>query len=245
VVALARETGRVTIPLSPIDALSCWFTLCAQLGAPPCSRGRGQVVDREVGREALARLGDLASAVDRAVFELNPIRTLTRMATSDAWWYCPLTYSYSNYSRDGYAPHRLAFHDVPAQPGGRRRGATLGGAGLALSARSAATEQAAVYAAWVAEAECQRTVYVQSGGQPGNRRAWEDDAANAITHGFFRATLPALGGAYLRPNFNGFADFQHEAAQRLHDTLVRGGDHGSALEAIDARYALALRLRGG
>src|SRR5205085_2994724 len=98
--------------------------------------------------------------------------------------------------------------------------------------------EAAAFAAWVAGEACQRTVYVLSGGQPGNRVAWEDDLANEVTHGFFRDLLPTLDRAYLRPNAPGFPAFQAEAGPAVVECLRgRATAKGTlaALEAVRAR----------
>ncbi len=107
------------------------------------------------------------------------------MSTTDDIAYCPLAFGYSNYARTAYRPHRLSFGAIPSARLGPV-GATLGGAGLAVSAHCVHRELALTYAVWVADPDCQRTLYVESGGQPGSRTAWTDKAANALTAGYFR-----------------------------------------------------------
>ena len=57
--------------------------------------------------------------------------------------------------------------------------------------------------------------YVTYGGQPGSRTAWQSDACNALTGGFFRNTLPVMDQAYLRPTHAGFVPFFHDATLKL------------------------------
>ena len=91
------------------------------------------------------------------------------MAAGDTIAYCPFAYGYSNYSRDGYARRLLKFGGLVDD-----LRSTLGGTGLAISARTANKAMAVEYARYAAGAECQRTIYTQGGGQPGHRAAWLD-----------------------------------------------------------------------
>ena len=122
---------------------------------------------------------------------------------------------------------------------------TLGGAGLAVSASSAAVAEAVAYAAYVADPEVQRTVYVQGGGQPGHRSAWTDEAVNAAAGGFFRRTLAAVDAALLRPRHDGFLAFQEAAGDLVHGTLRHGGDPDEVLAALDAAWRGSHAERAG
>jgi multiple sugar transport system substrate-binding protein len=167
---------------------------------------------------------------------MNPIAIWERMSTTDDIAYCPLAFGYSNYARDGYRPSRLSFANIPSSGALGCVGATLGGAGLAISKHCADIEAAAEYTSWVASAECQRTLYVQSGGQPGNRRAWTDPEANALTNDYFRKTLPTLENAFLRPRFRGFTDFQTGAFDVVWKFLKDNQSPETALNALDELY---------
>jgi multiple sugar transport system substrate-binding protein len=142
---------------------------------------------------------------------MNPIATWERMSTTDNIAYCPLAFGYSNYARVGYRTHCLSFGAIPSAGQGPV-GATLGGAGLAVSAHCVHRDTALEYAVWVAGERSQRTLYVASGGQPGSRTAWTDDAANALTGDYFRNTLPVLEKAWLRPRHEGFEAYQNRGA---------------------------------
>ena len=113
---------------------------------------------------------------------------------------------------------------------------TIGGTGLAVSAASRFPEQALDFARFVAEAECQRTMYVQHGGQPGHRGAWIDPEADRLTGGFFSSVLPVMQRGYLRPRYHGYLHFQDQAGDPLRDCLMKGGDPDEALDAMDAMY---------
>ncbi len=233
--AKAQRRGFVALPLLPLDALMSFFSLCAAAGEPCFSRDDGRVVSRENGERALWALKTLADhAIDGALFA-NPIAIWERMSTTDDIAYCPLAFGYSNYSRPGYRRSLVSFTNVPTGAG-----ATLGGAGLAITANCADVNAAAEYAAWVAGAECQRTLYVESGGQPGNRRAWIDPGANAIANGYFRDTLSALEHAFVRPRYAGFVEFQTAAAKPVAACVKGGESPAGALDALNDLYAGSL-----
>jgi len=228
--------GFVSLPLFPLDSLMCFFTLCANAGLPPFFEDSNRVVNHDAGESALLRLRALAkSSIDDALTE-NPIAVWERMSTTDDIAYCPLAFGYSNYARNGYRPSLLSFTNIPSTGALGCAGATLGGAGIAISKRCSAIESAVQYATWVAGADCQRTLYVQSGGQPGNRRVWMDPEANALTNGFFQSTLPMLEKAFLRPRFAGFPKFQSAAFDVIWRFLKGEGSPEVTLNTLDELY---------
>jgi multiple sugar transport system substrate-binding protein len=238
VLALARRSrsARVAVPLSPVNAICCFLSLCAGHGDPP-GTDHTRLADRHVGAHALGILRHLVEDGHPAMLALDPPRTLDLMATTDEVLYCPLLFGYSNYSRPGYAPRLCRFTDIPsAEPDHPPAGAILGGTGLAISSRCRAINEACRYARWVASPGCQRTIYVQSGGQPGNRVAWTDPTVNAATDDFFLNTLATLDRSYLRPRYDGFIAFQDQAGVVLHDYLRTGVDQRTVLDRLDRLY---------
>lgn len=239
VLTLARDTRAVAVPLTRQSALGAFFTLCAGQGAEPC-HGL-QVVEPEVGFWALEQLKAIYATIDSSCLEMSPIAVLNVMASSDDIAYVPLSYSYSNYARAGYAPRVLAFHDIPAHGESSPRGATLGGAGIAISARSRHTAEALEYVTWVAGGECQASLYVLSGGQPAHRAAWEDELANRITNDFFRHTRRTLEQGFLRPNYAGFPAFQRKAGAVVQDFLAGGRTPRESWETLNALYTASTK----
>jgi multiple sugar transport system substrate-binding protein len=97
---------------------------------------------------------------------------------------------------------------------------------------------------WLAGQQCQRTLYVESGGQPASRTAWLDPHANELTNGYFVATLPVLEKAWLRPRFAGF-----EHLQTLAQTPIRLFMRGErkcreTLKELDRLYTGVLADKG-
>jgi len=209
VLDLAKH-GFVTVSAFPIDMLMHGYTFCAALGHAPFTGDC--VAPDDVLAAALTELRKLVSLCDPACLERNPIRTAEWMSrTSDPRAaYCPFAYGYSNYSRPRYAPFPLKAGDLVTF-NGRRLRSTLGGAGLAVSSKTKHPRACMDFAAFTAAPETQMGVYFQSGGQPGHRAAWIDDAVNEASNGFFRDTLQTLDESLLRPQFPGYMDFQDAA----------------------------------
>lgn len=229
---LARiRRGFVSVPLWPLDALMCFFSLCANAGEPVFAQDKMRI-SRESGECALMLLRQLQDCSSPTAHSENPIAIWERMSTTDEVAYCPLAFGYSNYARPGYRFNLLSFGTIPSSGYGPI-GATLGGTGLAISSHSPHRELALQYATWVASRECQQTLYVESGGQPAAKSAWSDDHANEITSGYFRDTLPVLEQAWLRPRFAGFASYQNIAAETIHCFLQGRLSSDEALDDLN------------
>lgn len=232
--ALARR-GLVRFPAIPVDSLMHFYMLCCALGeCPPASDD--VLIDPDVGAEALTWLCELVKLCPPEILKSNPIATYEAMSQRDDIAYCPFAYGYSNYARDGYAPQTLEFGDLCSIGGRGRLRSTLGGTGLAISAKCQNRQAALEYVCFVAGAECQRTLYVQSGGQPVHRAAWTDRDANRLTHDYFLQTLPALDRAYVRLRYCGYIRFQDQAGAVVHDFLSKGGDARSVIGELQSLY---------
>ncbi len=79
----------------------------------------------------------------------------------------------------GMLKHVLHYTDVVSFNDKKLR-TTIGGTGLAVSSFSKHKDIAVDFASMVVSGECQRTLYVQHGGQPGHRSAWIDAEANRL-----------------------------------------------------------------
>jgi multiple sugar transport system substrate-binding protein len=239
VLSLAKfRRGFVSPALSPLDSLMCFFTLCANLGEPPFN-GTGQVVGKEIGQHALERLRILAEHSFQGAMAANPIAIWERMSSSDEIAYCPLAFGYSNYARNGYRSKLISFAPIPSSGRGPV-GATLGGAGVAVPASCRHLDLALEYISWVTGKECQRTLYVESGGQPASKTAWLAPHANELTNSYFATTLPVLENAWLRPRFAGFESFQIKALAMVSQFLGARISCRETLNQLDELYRNAL-----
>jgi multiple sugar transport system substrate-binding protein len=233
-----RAAGQswLALPSIPIDALMSFCSLCANAGEDPFVGGPEQVVSRGTARWALELLRELLALGHPESLDWNPIRTLDRMSQSDEVAYVPLLFGYSNYARAGFRPRLLRFGGIPSAGPRAGGGAILGGTGLAISARCRHKAEAAAFADWVCGAETQAGLYVQAGGQPGNRLAWLDAEANVLCQGFFADTLPTLQAAFLRPRYNGFMAFQDQAGAAIHAWLREGGSGEALIDRLNQIY---------
>jgi len=235
VLALARA-GHVEVPAAPINCLMDFFCLVLAHGDTPCATPE-RVASPAAGRAALASLRELLQFADPGAWHRNPIGSLDLLASAanTRLAYCLFPYGYSNYSRDGYAAHRLTYGDLPLFAG-RPLQTVLGGTGLAVSALRPNRAAAAAYAQFCVDGEIQRTAYTAAGGQPGHRSAWLDDACNRITHDYFRRTLPALDRAWLRPRHDGYLGFQEHGGEVVHAALRGTLADDAALDRLDTLY---------
>ena len=205
VLELARA-GRVLWPGKPIDAFSSLVTVASNAGARPMSDD-GLFLPAQEALAALAMLHELAAHVPADNLSMNPIQVADALSDGDRFAYSPLLFGYTNYARSGFRPKRLRYVDIPRGLRGVA-GSLLGGAGVAVSARSRSQAEAIDHAFWLASAAVQTGVYFDGGGQPGNSVAWDDDRTNKQTLDFFRGTRATLEGAYLRPRTPNYIDLQ-------------------------------------
>jgi multiple sugar transport system substrate-binding protein len=111
------------------------------------------------------------------------------------------------------------FADIPS--GGRGlAGSTLGGAGLAVPARSARQDAAADFAGWCCSAAVQRGIIAANGGQPAHRTAWEDPAVNADAAQFYAATRATIDAAWIRPREPWWPYFQRHAGEATRRGII-------------------------
>lgn len=228
------EKGLVAFAGIPIDVLMAFYMFCCTLGEEPC-REEGKLISDKTGTEALRLFKRLAGGLKTENFSRNPIQIYELMSSSDEIAYCPFAYGYSNYAREGYAKSRLRFHDLVTLEGNNLI-STLGGTGLAISSSSKYIDTALEYAAYVASADCQQTVFFTNGGQPGHLSAWGNAELNRQTDNYFSATLPALQRAFLRPRYAGHMYFQDHAGDIVRDYLISGGSESEVLERLNSLY---------
>jgi multiple sugar transport system substrate-binding protein len=227
---LAKE-GRVAFAGISIDLLMAFYALCSTQGQDPFLEDEWAVPEW-LGVQVLEQLRELAMLVTPEIFHWNPIAVYEALAGREDLAYCPFAYGYSNYSRRGVAQNLLHFGDM-VTINGRKLRTTLGGTGLAISANCTHLEAAVAYSVFTASPDCQRTLFVDHGGQPGHRSAWLDEEANRITHNYFAHTLPALDRAYLRPRYPGYLHFQDHAGDLAREYLLSGGDPKAVLVKLE------------
>lgn len=234
VLDLARR-GLVGFALVPINALMTFFGMAVNLGH---AVGRdGVLVDRDAAAEVLEALREIVALMSPRCLTLDPIGIYEWMGRQvDAPAYSPFGYGYTNYSRDGYCRFPLVFADAPGFGDNGPRGTVLGGTGIAVSASSPHRDIAIDYAFWIAGAECQKGLFFESGGQPANAVAWDDDACNGAARNFFRNTRRTIESAWLRPRYDGYMRFQDEGGDIVHACLSGEATVGETVERLQRAY---------
>ena len=235
--ALAKD-GKVAIPAIPIDVLMNFYMFCIAFGEEPFTQ-TGEVVSKNTGIQALQSMRSLYSRIDKKLFQCNPIQVAELMTTTNDYWYCPFAYCYSNYTRAGYAKNLLTYADL-VQFGKERLRSTIGGTGISVSSFTKHKQEAVDFAAFICSEECQSTLYVQHGGQPGHGKAWTNIMANLLTGSFFQTVLPVMKNGYMRPRYNGYLHFQDHAGLPVQQYLLHGGNPEDVLKEIDRIYKQSL-----
>jgi multiple sugar transport system substrate-binding protein len=238
--AVQREGMKLAIPLGPVDAITVFLSLASNLGETPFAQPRA-VVSHECGRQVVEAMCRLTSLCGPEIFELTPVTMMDRMSNSDELVYCPLAYSYNNYSRAGFRPHLCLYADMPALGAHGPRGSHIGGTGLAVSARCKWPAEAAQYAAYVASGACQRGEYFFSGGQPAHSDAWDDPRVNGAANNFFGNTRRTIELAYVRPRYDGYMQFQYEAGRLIQRCVQEDGNVDQLLRDLNSLYQKTLR----
>lgn len=234
VLNLAR-LGCVAFALVPINALMTFFGMAKNKNYPLAEGG--QLLSRDAATDVLEIMREITALLNPKCLELDPIGIYEWMSRDpDAPAYSPFGYGYTNYSRDNYRAFCLHFTDAPGFNDNGPRGSVIGGTGIAVSATSPHKDVAIDYAFHIASAECQKNLFFQSGGQPANALAWEDDACNAATQNFFRNTRNTLETAWLRPRYNGYMDFQDKGGDIVHTFLRGNANVTNTVDRLQAAY---------
>jgi multiple sugar transport system substrate-binding protein len=231
---LARA-GHVLLPLRPPHTLMTFFTLSGNLGRACATDGPGDLIDAETGATVFEMMREIAGFIDPACFGMDPIAVYEKMAEAGSAIACsPLGYGYVSYSMTGFRPNLIKFTDIPVAGSDGPRGSALGGTGIAVSAFSKAPGKATDFAYWVSSGDVQKGIYGASGGQPGHADAWEDEAVNAATADFYRATRATLEGAWVRPRHDGYMAFQQAGSDRINAGLT--GKEPAAVVIADLNH---------
>lgn len=234
-VGLARRKLAV-MPAFDADLFLHFLMLVKALGASPCAEAE-RIAPPGIMSEALDLLRELTGPMPREIFDWNPIQVAERMTTTDDFAWNAFAYTYNNYARDGFAPARLRFGNlISLAPKGPRLTSVLGGTGIAISTHCSQVETALDYTCFVANGTTQRTLYVNAGGQPSHRAAWEDPAADALCGGFFSDTRATQEEAFVRPRYSGYVPLQTKAGKALQEALRDGRGAKPVLEKLDTLY---------
>lgn len=239
VVDLARM-GRAQMPAFCSDLFLNFMGLCVSRGSVVAANPE-QLADHEIGVQCMEELCQLANLMPDEIYSMNPIALYERMSNEDTIAYCPFAYTYSNYSRSGFAARHLRFSLPVALDNYTPMRTVLGGTGIAISTDCQNTALALEYSRFVAGRTCQRTLYGLSGGQPARRSAWQDPLLNQITDDFFSRTATGIETAYVRPRYCGYVGLQERAGEALVEYCKHRGNPLEVLDQINALYRANLK----
>ena len=227
---LATKKLYIGMALCPTDCLCSFLSLTAQMGSP-IKENNELLVEPSIGLKALSMLRSMRDAFHPKALDWNPIALYDHMAEHNDIAYSPLAFCYTNYSRIGFRKNILKYHTAP-----EINKVVLGGAGIAITSSCSNVHEAANYAAWICAGEIQSTIYVNAQGQPGNKTAWENKQANALTNNFFSSTMPSLTNAHVRPRYQGWPKFQTFLGETIHAYLLHDTAPALVLEKLQAAY---------
>ena len=242
-VALAQRKLAV-IPGFNADLFLHFVMLVKSLGAEPCA-DQEKIAPRELMRQAVELLRELSAPMPRDIFTMNPIQVAERMTTTDDLAWNAFAYTYNNYARPGFANKQLCFGNLLSlKPGGPRLRSVLGGTGIAISANCENVTAAMDYALFAANGHTQKTIYVQAGGQPSHRAAWDDKFADQLCGGFFSGTRLTQEEAIVRPRYSGYVALQTDGGNALQEHLRDGCSLDATLEKLDQLYRESRKCGG-
>lgn len=228
-----RNSLSLAIGLSGVHSLMTFFTLMANLGTPCATTQEEPFADKPTARGVLGLLRGLLEFCPRDVVDWNSIRLHDEMASRDDLVFCPAVYCYATYAEaDQRRP--LRFHDLPGPTG--HSGSTIGGTGLAVSAKCRHREAAFDYVRFAAELATQR-VFAEHHGQPAHRALWLDETINERFGGCYQNTLATMEGCWIRPRYNGYLAFQERAGELVEAHLRGDLGEDALLDRLERLHA--------
>lgn len=236
-VDLARQ-GLVRMPGFPADLFLNLMGMCVSRGSPVAMGGH--LFNHDIATRSLEEMQELASFMPETIYAMNPIAVYETMASTDDFAYCPFAYTYSNYSRPGFAANPLLFANPVSLQDGNPMRTVLGGTGIAVSSGCANAKVATEFCAFVAGRDCQTHLYGVCGGQPASGSAWRNPLLNQISNDFFERTLGTIEVAYVRPRYAGYIALQHSAGIPISEYLQRKTTAAHVLERLDTLYRESL-----
>ena len=216
-IELAKK-NQVLWPLKPVHAISSFYSICNNIDKPFNSDSKN-FVNKKTAVKTLQMMKAVNQYLTEECLQMDPIQVSEYMVENEDIVYCPYIYGFSNYSRSGFRKTILTFSNVMDLEGNGPVGTHLGGTGIAVSKKSSYKKEAFEYAFWVASSNCQKGIFYENGGQPGNAVAWENRKINEETNNFFKNTRDTLEGAWVRPRHNGYMKFQDISGDIINDFL--------------------------
>jgi multiple sugar transport system substrate-binding protein len=223
---LARR-APVALSLAGPHAFLTFASVAVALGEEPAA-DPDELIGDDTGLAVLDLMADLDALAPPGTRTLNPIGLLELMAATEGLAHCPLVYGYVTYA------DRVTFTDAPAVTAGGRPGSTLGGTGIALSARCAPSPELLAHLRWLMSPQAQGDFLPRHRGQPSARTAWT--CPGTVAADFYRRTTTTCERAWVRPRHAGYIGFQGAASAAVRAALAGETGHRAALDRMRALY---------
>ncbi len=222
----------VALSLAGPHAFLTFASLCVAFGEEVPAHPEFGFVSRATASAALETMRSIGSRIPAGSELQNPIALLERMSAGDDIAYCPLVYGYVNYSGA-----EVRFADAPSVTPGGRRGSTIGGTGLAVSAHAEVTPELVAHIAWLMSAEAQQRFIPQHDGQPSARAAWTDPSVDRAASGFYSGTLDTIEQSWVRPRYAGYIPFQSDASAIVRGVVLGEAGVDEGIDRLEAAFA--------
>ena len=229
------QNNKVLWPLKPVHAISSFYSIYNNLTEELIPEQK-KFINKEFGIKTLTMMKEVSNKLIKDCFTMDPIQAAELMTETNDFYFCPYIYGFSNYSRKNYRKNILKYIDVMDLSGKGPAGTHLGGTGIAVSNLSKNKDLALEYAFWIAGENCQKSLFYESGGQPGNSEAWNDSKINLETNDFFKATRKTLDLAWVRPRHNGYMEFQDKSGDIINEYLQSEIKAESVCEKLSDMY---------
>mgnify|MGYP001166411054 FL=1 len=232
---LAKQ-NKVLWPLKPVHAISSFYSIYNNITDEFNPKDKN-FINKEFGIKTLEMMKHITVHLISDCFIMDPIKTAEILSSTDDFYYSPYTYGFSNYSRENFRENILTYGNVMDLSNKGPNGTHLGGTGIAISNKSHHKDFALEYSYWIAGADCQKSIFYKSGGQPGNSIAWENHQINDECNGFFTNTRLTLNQAWIRPRHNGYMKFQDESGEIINEYLQSNTNEDIIIDKLKIMYA--------
>ena len=230
------QQNKILWPLKPVHAISSFYSIYNNI-TEEFNPENKNFINKEFGIKTLEMMKHIASYLISDCFNMDPIQTAEILSSTDDFYYSPYTYGFSNYSRENYRDNLLIYGNVIELSNKGPCGTHLGGTGIAISNKSINKDIALEYSYWIAGADCQKSIFYNNGGQPGNSVAWDNKQINKECNGFFSNTRLTLNQAWVRPRHNGYMKFQDESGSIINEYLQSNIKGDIIIDKLKSMYA--------
>ncbi|MEM9206092.1 MAG: extracellular solute-binding protein [Pseudomonadota bacterium] len=230
----------VALSLAGPHAVLTLFSLLASEGIEPS--GRYLLPDIQACA-ALERMERLYRIAPKGSETLNPIALLELMARTKEIALIPLIFGYVTYASPLSDMRAISFSDTPRAVTGY--GGVLGGAGLGITRRCEPNKALLDHLAELVSPQLQTRLFPDAGGQPAARAAWQDDAVNKSSGGFYRDTLMTAEHSFIRPRFDGYIAFQTRASEAIRVGFEARRPADAILKTLQSHWAQARKNARG